>query len=155
MTESHDLFISRLINAPPTKVWRAWSQPEHLAQWWIPAPYECRVAKLALRPGGGFETLMREGAGDFKPHVEGCFVEVVPERRLVWTTALAEEWRPIEPWLVLTAAIDFVPEGGGTRYSARVMHKSPADSSKHAELGFQEGWGATLDQLGAYLRKME
>lgn len=151
----NELFISRLINASPTKVWKAWSSPEHLAKWWIPEPIECKVIKLDLRPGGGFETRMREGNGEWKPHVEACILEVVPERRLVWTTCLAEGWQPTEPWLALTAVITFAEEGQGTRYSSRVMHKSAADSRKHEELGFSEGWGTTIDQLAAYAARLE
>lgn len=153
-TEHAALTISRIINASPAKVWEAWSKPEHLAKWWIPAPIECKVVKLDLRPGGGFETLMREGGGEFRPHVEGCFLDIAPEHRMVWTTALAEGWQPIEPWLALTAIITFEAEGQGTRYSARVLHKSPADSRKHEELGFHEGWGATIDQLAAFTESL-
>ena len=79
MAESSELTISRFINAAPAKVWRAWSRPEHLAQWWIPHPIECEVVKLDLQPGGGFETRMREGGGAFQPHVEGRR-ELLPRR---------------------------------------------------------------------------
>lgn len=149
-----ELTIDRFIDAPPATVWMAWSQPEHLAQWWIPAPIECKVVKLDLRPGGGFETQMRQGDGNFQPHLEACFLEAVPETRLVFTTALAEGWQPIEPWLTLTAIISFEPERSGTRYSARVMHKTPADARKHEELGFHEGWGTTIGQLAAFVEKL-
>lgn len=153
--DAAELTISRLIPASPGTVWRAWSQPENLARWWIPAPIECRVVKLDLRPGGGFETLMREGGGDFQPHVEGCFLEAVPEQRLVFTTQLAEGWRPITPWLALTAILTFTAEDGGTRYSARVLHRSAEDSRKHAEMGFEAGWGAALDQLAAFVGMLD
>jgi len=153
--ENSELTISRLIGAAPAKVWRAWSRPEHLAQWWIPHPIECEVVKLDLRPGGGFETRMREGGGAFQPHVEGCFLDVVPERRLVFTTVLAEGWKPIEPWLALTAIITFDAEGQGTRYAARVLHRNPAESRKHDEMGFQEGWGTAIDQLAAFVRRLD
>jgi uncharacterized protein YndB with AHSA1/START domain len=152
---NNELSISRLISAPPAKVWKAWSRPEHLANWWIPEPIECKVMKLDLRPGGGFETLMREGEEEFKPHVEACFLEVVPEQRLVWTTTLSEGWRPTEPWLALTAIISFLEEDECTRYSARVMHKNGADSRKHLELGFENGWGASIDQLAAFVEKID
>lgn len=155
MADGPELTISRFINAPPAKVWKAWSTPEHLAQWWIPEPIECQVVKLDLWPGGGFETRMRQGDGDFEPHVEGCFLDVVPERRLVFTTVLGEGWRPLEPWLALTAIITFEPEGEGTRYSARVLHKTPADSRKHEEMGFYEGWGTTIEQLAAFVARSD
>lgn len=153
--DNSELTISRLIKAPPAKVWKAWSEPKHLAQWWIPAPLECQVIKLDLQPGGGFETRMREGKGEFQPHVEACFLDIVPERRLVFTTTLGEGWKPIEPWLALTAIITFEAEGDGTRYAARVLHKTPADSRKHEEMGFHQGWDTTIDQLAAFVTRME
>ena len=82
-TEQSELTIARFINAPPAVVWKAWSTPEHLAKWWIPAPIECHVVKLDLHPGGGFKTRMREDAGEFQPHVDGCFLEIVPEAQQV------------------------------------------------------------------------
>jgi uncharacterized protein YndB with AHSA1/START domain len=152
-TDPAELTIDRYINAAPALVWRAWSTPEHLAKWWIPAPIECQVVKLDLCPGGGFETRMREGSGDFQPHVEGCFLDIVPEARLVFTTVMAEGWRPIEPWLALTAVMTFQAEGAGTRYAARVMHRNAADSQKHADMGFHDGWGATIAQLAALVEQ--
>jgi uncharacterized protein YndB with AHSA1/START domain len=146
-----ELTIDRFIAASPARVWKAWSTPDHLAKWWIPAPIECQVVKLDLRPGGAFETRMREGDGDFQPHVEACFLDVVSESRLVFTTVLSEGWQPVEPWLALTAIITFEAEGNGTRYACRVLHKTAADSRKHEELGFQEGWGTAIDQLGAFV----
>lgn len=147
-----ELTIDRYIDAPPALVWEAWSQPDHLEKWWIPAPIECKVIKLDLRPGGGFETMMREGGGDFTPHVESCFLDIVPASRLVFTTALAEGWKPIEPWLAITAIITFEPEGSGTRYASRVLHKTAADSRKHDEMGFQDGWGTAIAQLSALVK---
>lgn len=146
---SAELTISRLIKAPPAAVWKAWSTPERLAKWWIPAPMECEVVKLDLRPGGGFETLMREGGGEFQPHVEGCFLDIVPEARLVFTTVLTEGWRPAEPWLAMTAIITFEAEAGGTRYAAHALHRTSEESRKHEEMGFHDGWGTVIDQLAA------
>lgn len=154
MPDAFELNISRHIKAPPATVWKAWSQPEHLAKWWIPAPIECKVVTLDLQPGGGFETLMRQGEGDFQPHVRGCFLEVIPESRLVFTTVLAEGWQPVEPWLALTAVITFLPEDGGTRYSARVLHRNATESKKHDEMGFHEGWGTAISQLADHVAAM-
>lgn len=153
-TERFELEISRLIKAPPARIWKAWTEPEHFQKWWIPEPIECRVVKLDVRPGGGFETLMREGDGEFQPHVEGCFLDAVPNERLVFTTALSEGWQPIEPWLALTAIMTFTPEGDGTRYTARVLHKTAEDCKKHDDMGFQEGWGAAIGQLARLVAQL-
>lgn len=155
MTASHtDLMISRLIDAPPAAVWRAWVEREHFEKWWIPHPIECRSIKHDPRPGGGFETQMREGGGAWQPHVEGCFLAVVPQQELVFTTMLGEGWRPIEPWLGLTAIVTLADERGATRYSARVMHKTPEDARQHADMGFEDGWGTAIEQLGAVARTL-
>ena len=151
MSNETDLTSSRLIKAPPSAVWDAWSDPAKLAAWWIPAPIECRVDTLDLRPGGGFVTRMREGDGAFQPHVDGCFLEAVPEKRLVFTTVLTEGWQPAEPWLAITAILTFEAQDGGTLYAARVLHKNPEDSAKHDEMGFQEGWGTAIGQLAALI----
>ena len=154
MTNETELTISRLIKAPPAAVWDAWSDPAKLAQWWIPAPIECRVDTLDLSPGGGFVTRMREpGATDFQPHVDGCFLEVIPERRLIFTTVLSGGWQPVEPWLALTAILTFEPQDGATLYGARVLHKSPEDSARHDEMGFHEGWGTAIGQLAGLIER--
>lgn len=153
MTNKTELRIARLIKAPPSAVWDAWSDPAKLALWWIPAPIECRVDTLDLRPGGGFVTKMREGGGDWQPHVDGCFLEAIPERKLVFTTVLTEGWQPVEPWLALTAILTFEARDGGTLYAARVLHKSPEDSAKHDAMGFHEGWGTAIGQLAGLLER--
>lgn len=153
MSNETELNISRLIKAPPAVVWDAWSDPAKLAQWWIPAPIECRVDTLDLRPGGGFVTKMREGGGDWQAHVDGCFLEAVPEKKLVFTTVLTEGWQPVEPWLALTAILTFEPRDGGTLYAARVLHKSPEDSARHDEMGFYEGWGTAIGQLARLVER--
>ena len=103
---------------------------------------------MDLRPGGSFETHMSEdGGATFKPHVEGCFLDIVPEERIVFTTALVEGWRPFDPWLALTAIITMKDAGSSTHYTSRVLHKNAEDSQKHDEMGFQAGWGTTIAQL--------
>src|SRR3546814_10933157 len=100
-----------------------------------------------LRPGGGFEKQMREGSGDFQPHIDGCFLDVVPERCLVFTTALRAGWQPVDPWLALTAILTFEARDGGTLYSARVLHRSPQERRKHGESGLPEGRRTPLRPL--------
>jgi uncharacterized protein YndB with AHSA1/START domain len=153
MTDPTELTIARQIAAPPAAVWDAWRDPAKLEKWWIPAPLACRVDQLDLRPGGGFVTRMREGGGDWQPHLDGCFLEAVPNERLVFTTVMTEGWQPAEPWLAMTAILTFEAKDGGTLYSSRVLHKSPEDAAKHEEMGFQDGWGTVLGQLADMLER--
>ncbi|WNZ25778.1 polyketide cyclase [Leptolyngbya sp. NK1-12] len=147
--ENFELTICRTIRAPRSAVWAAWSEREHFEKWWIPEPIKCKTIKMDLKPGGGFETQMSEDGGlTFMPHLEGCFLEIVPKERIVFTTALTESWRPFDPWLALTAIITMEDKGKDTKYMARVLHKNQEESCKHQEMGFEEGWGTTIEQLG-------
>ena len=152
--DSAELTISRIIRAPRRTVWSAWTDKQHFEKWWIPEPVKCKVVKMDMKPGGGFETRMSENGGEFKPHVEGCFLEIVPETRIVFTTVLTEHWKPHDPWLALTAIITMEDEGEDTKYTARVLHRNPEDSRKHQEMGFEEGWGTTITQLEKLVKKL-
>ena len=80
----------------------------------------------------------------------GCFLVVEPPSRLVWTSALGPGFRPNDgSFLSFTALLSFDAVEGGTRYTARVLHKNAADRQRHADMGFEQGWGAALDQLVA------
>lgn len=80
--------------------------------------------------------------------VAGCYLEVVPHEKLVWTDALGAGFRPAaDPFLLFTAIPTFEEHAGGTRYTARVLHKDHADCQRHADMGFKTGWGKALDQL--------
>lgn len=149
---SLDLTVTRIIKAPRALVWRAWTTPKSLEQWWLPAPARCQVATLDLRPGGAFETRMSENGGDFVPHVTACFLAVDDQARIVFTDTLKGGWRPGErPFM--TAVITLKDHPLGTDYAAHAMHKSPADRNKHEELGFHDGWGTVTAQLAALVER--
>lgn len=143
-----DLEISRIIKAPRRVVWNAWTDPKSFEQWWVPAPAQCQVAQMDLKPGGAFVTRIRENGGDYGPHISGCFLAVDEGEKIVWTNALLAGWRPA-PQPFITAVITFEDHPEGTLYVARAIHKSGADKNMHAELGFHDGWGTVTAQLAA------
>ena len=142
-----DLELVREIDVAPEQVWKAWTTPEILMQWFTPKPWETTECEIDLRPGGIFRTVMRgpdgeEGGGD------GCYLEVIENERLVWTAALAPGFRPQASELPFTAIIELEPlAGGGTRYRAIAMHQDPEGATTHDEMGFEHGWGAAADQM--------
>ncbi|WP_088342800.1 MULTISPECIES: SRPBCC family protein [Rhodomicrobium] len=147
-----DLTISRVIKAPRSAVWNAWTDPASFEQWWIPAPAKCKVAAMELRPGGAFVTQISENGAAFAPHLSGCFLAVDALERIVFTNALTGGWRPAEQ-AFMTAIITLRDHPLGTDYAAHVMHKSPADRAMHDELGFYNGWGTVIGQLAALAEK--
>ena len=146
-----DLVLERDIDVPQELVWEAWTKPEHLKHWFAPAPWSIVSVDLDLRPGGKIEFVMRSPEGKDYPN-EGCYLEVVPKERLVWTDALAPGYRPSQnPFF--TAVVTFESRGQGTRYTAIAIHKDEENRKKHEEMGFHSGWGQVLDQLVAYMQK--
>lgn len=145
-----DLVLERVVDVSPELVWKAWTEPEHLVKWFTPAPWTTIDCEMDLRPGGMFRTVMRSPEGEEFPNV-GCFLEIQPNRRLVWTDALEPGYRPsrIESDVPFrfTAAILLEPAGKGTKYTAIAIHKDATGRKAHEEMGFHEGWGKALDQL--------
>jgi len=89
---------------------------------------------------------MRSPEGEVMPADPGCYLEVVENRKLVFTDALGPGFRP-KGVAFMTAVILLEPKGSGTRYTAIAMHADPDGKTKHEEMGFHNGWNAALDQL--------
>lgn len=149
----NDLEISRLLDAPRAALWRAWTEPALLEQWWCPKPWTTQVKAFELHPGGGFHTFMQgpDGGSSDNP---GCFLEIVPGSRIVFSSLLLGGWRPATPWMAFTAVISLADEADGTRYVATVMHPDEATRARHEELGFFEGWNLCIDQLEVLARTL-
>jgi uncharacterized protein YndB with AHSA1/START domain len=133
-----DLVLERNIDVPRDLVWEAWTQPDHVKQWFAPRPWSIVDCEIDLQPGGIFRSVMRSPEGEDYPNV-GCFLEVVPNERLVWTDCLLPGYRPApEPFF--TAIVTLEPHGEGTRYVAIARHGNEETRQRHEEMGFYDGW---------------
>lgn len=152
MTTDLDLMLTREVAHPPQALWRAWTDPAQLTQWFCPKPWALTSAEVDLRPGGRFNTMM-EGPNGERMESLGCYTEVVENRRLGFTDALSEGWRPAaSPFM--TAIIEFEPIATGTRYTATALHADTEAKKRHEDMGFYDGWGTALDQMIAMLEEM-
>lgn len=151
-----DLVLERDVDVPKELVWAAWTKPEHVVKWFTPAPWTTTKCEIDLRPGGRFMTMMRSPDGQEFPNI-GCYLEVIPNERLVWTDALLPGFRPAAEVsdggpMKFTGIILLEARGDGTRYRAIALHGGEADRKRHEEMGFIDGWGKALDQLVAYMK---
>lgn len=90
----------------------------------------------------------------------GCFLEVLPNRRLVWTSAMDPGFRPKQNQIgsvdfPFTAVIAMEPLEGGTLYRALAIHADKEGKEKHEQMGFHEGWGAACDQMTALIKSLQ
>lgn len=147
-----ELVLDRLIDAPRDKVYRCWTEPQLLVQWFAPKPWSTPRAELDVRPGGMSLVVMADPDGNEFPS-PGVYLDVVPNERLVFTDAFTSAWEPSDrPFFV--CELTFADEGGKTRYIARAKHWSVEMREEHEKMGFHEGWGICADQLEALARTL-
>jgi len=150
-----DLHFERPVALPKEKIWQAWTTPALITQWFTPNPWKTIECEIDLRPGGIFSTLMQSPEGQNFPNM-GCFLEIIPNQRLVWTNAFEPGFRPAkidDTMFAFTGIIELSDHPEGTLYSATVMHGDTDSCHKHNSMGFHQGWGAALDQLVALMQQ--
>lgn len=156
-----DLILERIVDVPKQAIWTAWTTPELLKPWFCPLPWKIVDCEIDLRAGGIFRTVMQSPEGQQFDNA-GCYLEIIPNQKLVWTNTLQPGFRPAKQALanpdhpceefMMTAAIMLETIAGGTKYTAHVMHAHKEARLKHAQMGFEEGWGICLDQLVAMIK---
>lgn len=145
-----DLVLERDVDVPVELIWKAWTTPKHLREWFVPKPWTITDCTIDLRPGGAFNTVMRSPEGDEFPNF-GCFLDVVTHERLVFTDTLLAGFRPA-PKPFFTGALLLAPRSGGTRYTALAFHGDPDTRKKHEEMGFHDGWGTVATQMVEFIK---
>jgi uncharacterized protein YndB with AHSA1/START domain len=156
-----DLSLTRVVDVPRSLVWRAWTEPELLKPWFCPLPWKTIDCEIDLRPGGIFRTTMQSPEGQEFPGT-GCYLEIIPSEKLIWTNALLPGYRPSfvpekcgtdDTGFMFTAMIELADHEQGTRYTATVIHADEAGCQKHAAMGFEGGWATALEQLVAMIKR--
>lgn len=152
--EARDLKLELLLDADRALVWRCYTEPELLKQWFCPVPWKVTRAELDVRPGGKNLTVMCSPEGEEHPN-PGVYLEVVPERRLVFTDAFTPGWVIAEkPFMVAIVSFDDAP-GQKTKYVAIARHFSEEGKAQHEAMGFHEGWTKAAKQLEALARSLK
>jgi uncharacterized protein YndB with AHSA1/START domain len=161
---NQDFVITRIFDAPRDLVWKAFTDPQHMKQWWGPKGFTVIASKMDLRPGGTYHYGMKAPDGSA---MWGKFVyrEVVPPERMVFINSFSDEAggitrHPMAPTWPLEMLSTFTFEeapGGKTKLTIRWSpHNATDEERKTFDAGhdsMRQGWGGTLEQLTAYLAK--
>jgi uncharacterized protein YndB with AHSA1/START domain len=148
-----ELVVIRTIDVPRAKIYRCWTEPALLKQWFAPLPYVTPVAEMDVRSGGGSYIVMRGPDGKDLP-VRGVYLEIVPSERIVFTDAYVKAWEPsAKPFMTGTITLE---DAGAdkTKYTALVQHWTKADRETHEQMGFHQGWSTCTDQLAALAKRI-
>jgi len=150
-----DFAIERFIDAPTRLVWDALTRPEHLKEWYMPKAWgRVSRAEMDLRPGGIVRIDIVVGDGREVPNL-GCVLEVVPMKRLVWTSMLFPGYRPaVFDDVPITAVMTMESVGAGTRYVFTALHRDEADFEQNKSSGFYQGTEIAIDQLVQHVMAM-
>lgn len=154
------LVITRVFDAPRSRVFKAWTEPESLKRWWAPKGFTCPVANVDLRPGGGYLTCMRSPEGkDYWS--KGVYREVIEPERIVSTDSFADEnGNAVSPqeygmsadWPAeATIEATFTDHDGKTEVTVRHSPIKPGDEREMC----RQGWNECLDKLAGYLAEQQ
>ena len=148
-----ELVLTRLIDVPREKLWRCWTEPKLMLQWFTPAPWKTIHAETDVRPGGASYVVMQGPDGTEMPN-RGVYLEVIKNEKLVFTDAYTSAWEPSEnPFF--TCILTFEDAGNGqTRYTARALHWTRENLEAHEKMGFHQGWGIATDQMAALAKTL-
>ncbi len=154
LDRSREIVISRTFNAPRKLVWDAWTDPQHIAQWWGPEGFATQVDVLDLRVGGTFLLHMRGPDGGLYP-CKGIYREIVKLERIVYM-GVAEDAHACGGGLPprATVTVSFVEKNRQTTLTIHTALETAADRDAAIAHGFNEGWAGSLDHLGEHLGAM-
>jgi uncharacterized protein YndB with AHSA1/START domain len=145
------LLIERVYNAPRELVFKAWSEPERLAQWWGPKGWTLPVCNVDFRLGGVWHYCMQGPDGE-QSWGKAVYSEIVPPERIAYTDGFSDEAGNLNPDMpAMVISIDFVAEGDKTRMVSRAQFASKEDMESLLQMGMIEGLTQTLDRLDEYL----
>lgn len=134
------LTLKRRFNAPPARLYAAWTDPAQMTRWWGPAGAVPIQVEADARVGGRFRVVVRMPDGE-QHDVSGVYREVVPDGKLVFSWA----WRST-PERESLVTVTFKPDGAGTLLT--LLHEQFFDETARDD--HRGGWSEALDQLEAY-----
>ncbi|GAA3870746.1 SRPBCC family protein [Celeribacter arenosi] len=147
-----DLSFTRRLPVPRNLVWECWTTPTHIPNFFIPEPHKVTACEIDLRVGGRFDTTF-DVDGNIVEN-KGVYLDIEPERRLVFTDAYTEGWKPSpDPFMTAMILLDDAADGG-TTYTAVARHRSAEAAQTHENMGFFDGWGTVVDQLVKYAQSL-
>jgi uncharacterized protein YndB with AHSA1/START domain len=143
------LTLERIIDAPRELVFKAWTDPKQVAQWWGPKYFTNPICEMDVRPGGAILIHMAGPDGTVYP-MTGTFDEIVEPERLVMTTGAFEDEEG-NPQLEDITTVTFAEHEGKTKLTVHAVVTKSAPAAEGALAGMEQGWNQSLDRLADYV----
>ena len=142
---AREIVASRVFDAPCELVWKAWSDPKHIVQWWGPKGFRTTMQEMDFRPGGVWRFILHGPDGtDYQN--KSIYREIVKPQRITYSHVSGP---------LFEATVTFTAQGDKTRVEVRMAFESAELREKVAkDFGAVEGLHQTLERLGQQLAKM-
>lgn len=151
MTDRKELNITRVFDAPRELVFKTWTDPKYVAQWWGPKDFTNPVCELDARPDGAIRIDMTGPDGTVYP-MGGTFHEIAEPERLVFTSSAIKDEKG-NPLLEVRNTITFAVHNSRTKLTLQASVVKSAPETARALDGMDEGWRQSLDRLEELLDK--
>jgi uncharacterized protein YndB with AHSA1/START domain len=151
------IILTRIFDAPRKLVWKVWTDPAHMAQWWGPKGFTNPVCKMDVRPGGLWYATMRSPDGTFDCPNVFMFEEVVPPERLVFrdVTDYSKGWeKHTDIPLKATHTVTFIEQNGKTTMRMETRLATIDERDAMVRMGFIEGTSESLERFADVVRKL-
>ncbi|WP_378173394.1 SRPBCC domain-containing protein [Aquimarina sp. SS2-1] len=138
------LSLKRTFNAPIQLVWDAWSNPEHIVNWWGPKGMETKIIEHNFSVGGSWKYIMLMPDGN-EFIAEGIYKEIIELRSIISSA----NFKPMTEGVEIQAL--FEQAGDQTNFTFNVVHPTEEYCQQQEKMGFMNGWGAVFNRLETYV----
>lgn len=143
--KSRTLSMQKVFDAPIKTVWEAWTNPDHVIQWWAPPGMPIKVEQHEFKVGGKWKYSMPMPDGNLFIS-EGKYLEIEPLKKII-TTA---DFRPMTEGVELH--VSFEADGDKTNFTFSVVHETEDYAKQQEKMGFYNGWGSAFNRMEAILK---
>ncbi|MBN9390773.1 MAG: SRPBCC domain-containing protein [Chloroflexi bacterium] len=148
---TREIIAERTFAAPRELVWKAWTEPERLAQWWGPRNWKMTIKEFDLRPGGTLFYVI-QGPEGMESWARSVYQEIIPPEKLVYQDSFADKDGNTLPGMPrMTITNEFIEKNGQTTLVSRTTFDTDKDFNTIIAMGVEAGLGETWDRLGEFV----
>jgi uncharacterized protein YndB with AHSA1/START domain len=139
--------IRKTFDAPVQLVWEAWTQPEHIANWWAPGGMKMKIVEHDFRVGGKWKfTMPMQDGSEFIS--EGEYIEILEFKKIVTSANFRPMTEGVELHILFEAA------GDKTNFTFNVIHATEEYCKQQEKMGIYNGWGSAFDRLDSFVKTL-
>jgi len=145
--DNKTITIKRTFNASINLVWEAWTQPEHIAEWWSPKGIKTKVVEHDFKVGGKWKYLMPMPNGQ-EFTAEGRYIEIVEFEKIISSA----NFKPMTEGIEIQSI--FKKNGNKTELTFNIVHPTEEYRIQQEKMGIMNGWGSVFDRLDTLINNI-